>query len=211
MGMSLVFLSLAIAGLWINLMGAGLAAGRFIGDYAIARVTGVLAVCLAFFCLEHFVGLGPHLLLLPLTTSFSLWLIWRNWPAVRENWGSEALFGIGFFYCLLWRYTLPDIDWSEDKMPNYALIESYMRGTRLPPPDLWLPPFRANWYYSFQHYGASLLGRLIGVGPGVSYHLAFCTLVGFMTLLMGSCVGRLCSWKPGRWVAILSLLVGGAD
>jgi uncharacterized membrane protein len=208
--MSLVFLSLAIAGLWINLLGAGLAARRFVGDYAVARATGVLAICLVCFCLEHFGGWGPHLPLLPLTTALSIWLIWRNRSVVRENWGMEALFGLGFFYCLAWRYTFPDIDFSEDKMPNFGLIESYMRGTRLPPPDLWLPPFRANCYYSFQHYGAALLGRLIGVGPGVSYHLAFCTLVGFITLLMGSCIARFCAWAPGRWAAMLSLLLGGS-
>lgn len=210
MGMSLVFLGLAIAGLWINLLGAGLAARRFVGDYAIARVTGVLAICMVFFCLEHFVGFGPHLPLLPLTTFLSLWLIWRNRPLIRENWGNEALFAAGFLYCFLWRYTFPDIDASEDKMPNFGLIESYMKGTQLPPPDLWLSPFRANCYYSFQHYGASLLGRLLGVGPGVSYHLAFCTLVGFLTLLSGSCIGKLCGWAAGRWVGVLSLVVGGS-
>jgi hypothetical protein len=210
LGMSLVFLSLAIAGLWINLMGAGLAARRFIGDYAIARAASVLAICLVCFCLEYFVGWGPHLPLLPLTTALSLWLIWRNRALVRENWSVEALFGLGFFYCLLWRYTFPDVDFSEDKMPNYALIVAYMRGTRLPPPDLWMSPYRANFYYSFQHYGAGLMGRLLGVGPGVSYHLAFCTLVGFMTLLMGSCIGRLCGWPVGRWVVHALPLIGGS-
>src|SRR5580698_893013 len=210
MGMSLMFLSLAIAGLWINLLGAGLAARRFVGDYAIARATGVLAICLVCFCLEHFGGWGPHLPLLPFTSALSIWLIWRNRSVIRENRGLEAMFAAGFFYCLAWRYAFPDIDYSEDKMPNFGLIESYMRGTRLPAPDLWLSPFRANCYYSFQHYGAALIGRLMGVGPGVSYHLAFCTLVGFLALLMGSCIARFCSWPPGRWLAMLALLVGGS-
>jgi uncharacterized membrane protein len=208
--MSLVFLSLAIAALWINLLGAGLAARRFVGDYACSRAAAVLAICLVCFCLEHFGGWGPHLPVLPLTTALSFWLIWRHRSVVRENWGLEAVFGAGFFYCLLWRYTFPDIDFSEDKMPNFGLIESYMRGTRLPPPDLWLSPFRANCYYSFQHYGAALLGRLLGVGPGVSYHLAFCTLVGFLTLLMGSCIARFCAWPVGRWAGMLSLILGGS-
>jgi Uncharacterized membrane protein (DUF2298) len=207
--MSLVFLGLAIAGLWINLLGAGLAARRFVGDYAAARAASVLAICLVCFCLEYFWGWGPRLPFLPLTAALSIWLIWRDRAVVRENWGMEALFAVGFFYCLLWRYTFPDIDFSEDKMPNFGLIESYMRGTRLPPPDLWMSPYRANSYYSFQHYGAALLGRLFGIGPGVSYHLAFCTLVGFMTLLMGSCIVKFCSWPVGRWVAMLSLLLGG--
>jgi uncharacterized membrane protein len=207
--MSLIFLCLAIAALWINLLGAGLAARRFLGDYALARVTSVLAVCLVGFCLEHSVGFGPRLSVLPLTTVVSIWLIWRHRRVLRENWGTEALFTAGFFYCLLWRYMFPDIDFSEDKMPNFALIEAYMRGGRLPPPDLWLARFNANGYYSFQHYGASLLGRLLGVGPGVSYHLAFCTLVGFLAVLAGSCFARLCPWRPGRWAGILALMIGG--
>jgi hypothetical protein len=207
--MSLIFLCLAIAGLWINLVGAGLAVRRLVGDYAIARVTSVIGICLVGFCLEHSVGFGSRLSVLPVTTAVSVWLIWRNWSVVRENWGAEGLFAVGFFYCLLWRYTFPDIDFTEDKMPNFALIESYMRGGRLPPPDLWLARFSANGYYSFQHYGASLLGRLLGVGPGVSYHLAFCTLVGFLTLLAGSCFSRLCRWRLGRWVGLLCLVVGG--
>ncbi len=210
LGMALIFLGLAIAALWIHLLGAALAARRFVDDYALARVAGVVGICLVCFSLEHFVGWGPRLRILPLTTCASVWLIWRNRSLVRENWRLEALFGAGFFYCLAWRYTFPDIDFSEDKMPNFALIEAYMRGTRLPPPDLWLSPFRSNCYYSFQHYGAALLGRLLGVGPGVSYHLAFCTLAGFLALLAGSCFARLCKWPLGRWVGVLSLVIGGS-
>jgi uncharacterized membrane protein len=208
--MSLVFLGLAVAALWINLLGAGLAGRRLVDDYPIARVAGVLAACLACFFLEHLAGWGPHPPLLPLTTALSVWLIWRDRRIVVRNWGAEVLFAAGFCYCFLWRYASPDIDDTGEKMPNLMLIESYMRGTKLPAPDLWLPPFRANFYYSFQHYGASLMGRLLGVGPGVSYHLAYCTLVGFIAVLMGSCVARLCDWRPGRLVCLLSLLVGGS-
>jgi len=208
--MSLVFLGLAIAALWINLLGAGLAVWRFVRDYPVARVTGMLAVCLVCFFLEHFAGWGPRPPLLPFTTAVSFWLIWRNRSVVRENWRAEALFGAGFFYCLAWRYAYPDINFTGEKMPNLAMIEAYMRGTRLPAPDVWLPPYRLNFYYSFQHYGAALLGRLLDVGPGVSYHLAYCTLVGFIALLSGSCVSRLCSWPLGRWVGTLSLLLGGS-
>jgi uncharacterized membrane protein len=208
--MSLLFLSLAIAALWINLVGAGLVAWKFLPDYAVARVAGLLAFCLCSFFLEHLAGWGPRPPLLPFTTAISIWLIWRNRSVVRGHWKAEALFAAGFFYCLAWRYTFPDIDFTGEKMPNLAMIEGYMRGTRLPPPDVWFPPYRLNFYYSFQHYGASLMGRLLGIGPGVSYHLAYCTLVGFIALLSGSCFGRLCSWPLGRWVGILSLLLGGS-
>lgn len=206
----MVFLGLAVASLWINLLGAGLAGRRLVDDFPIARVVGVLAVCLACFFLEHLAGWGPHPPLLPLTTAASAWLIWRDRRVVMRNWGTEILFAAGFCYCLLWRYASPDIDDTGEKMPNLMFIQGYMRGTRLPAPDLWLPPFRANFYYSFQHYGASLMGRLLGLGPGVSYHLAYCTIVGFIAMLAGSCVARLCDWRPGRAVCLLSLLVGGS-
>jgi uncharacterized membrane protein len=207
--MSLVFLSLAIAALWINLLGAGLVAKPWVEDYSVSRVVGVLALCLAGFFLEHFFGFGPHLVLLPFTSLASIWLIWRNRQLVRANIAREVVFAAGFFYCFLWRFTFPDIDFTEDKMPNFGLIESYMRGVRLPGPDLWFSPFPANCYYSFQHYCAAFLGRLIGVGPGVSYHLAFCVMVGFMALLMCSCIARLCPWRPGRWLVVTSLFFGG--
>jgi hypothetical protein len=208
--MSLVFLGLAVAALWINLLGAGLAGRRLVDDYPVARVVGVLALCLSCFFLEHLAGWGPHPPLLPLTTAVSVWLIWRDRRIVMRNWGTEVLFAAGFFYCFLWRYASPDIDDSGEKMPNLMMIEAYMRGTKLPAPDIWLPPFRANFYYSFQHYGASLMGRLLGIAPGVTYHLAYCTIVGFIAVLMGSCAARLCDWRPGRMVCLLSLLVGGS-
>jgi hypothetical protein len=191
--MSLVFLSLVLAALWINLVGAGLAASAIVGDYVIARFAGLVAACLLGFFLEHFAGWGPHPPLLPLTTGLSLLLIWRRRATLRANWPHEALFGAGFLYCFAWRYTFPDIDFTGEKMPNLAMIGAYMRGTRLPAPDLWLPPFRLNFYYSFQHYGASLLGRLLDVGPGVSYHLAYCTLVGMIVVLTASTVSRFCA------------------
>jgi uncharacterized membrane protein len=208
--MSLVFLGLAVASLWINLLGAGLVGRRIVDDFAIARVVGVIAVCLVSFFLEHLAGWGPHPPLLPLTTAFSVWLIWRDRRVVMRNWETEVLFAAGFAYCFLWRYAAPDIDDTGEKMPNLMMIEAYMRGTKLPAPDVWLPPFRANFYYSFQHYCASLLGRLLGVGPGVSYHLAYCALVGFIAVLMGSCVARLCDWRPGRVACLLALFVGGS-
>ena len=58
--------------------------------------------------------------------------------AVEESHKKKSFMpSFAFTTCLAWRYAFPDINYTEDKMPNYGLIVSYMRGTRLPPPDLW--------------------------------------------------------------------------
>ena len=194
----------------MNLIGAGLAARRWTGDYVIGRLAGALAFTLVCFFLEHFAGWGTRPPLLPVTTALSIWLIWRERASLRALVAPEALFGAGFFYCMAWRYAFPDIDTTGEKMPNLEMIEGYMRGTRLPPPDLWLPPFRADCYYSFQHYAAALMGRILGIGPGPSYHVAYCMLAGFIALLAGSTLSRFCSWRPGRGLALASLMLGGS-
>jgi uncharacterized membrane protein len=208
--MSLPLLFLTVVTLWINLVGISLLTNRFVYNYPIARAAGVLALCLVLFFTEHFFGLGARPPLLPLTTVASVYAAWRWRRVLRRYWKVEALFGVAFLYCLAWRYTFPDIDPVGERMPDLSMIVGYMRGGKLPASDLWMSPFQANFYYGFQHYGAALLGRLLGVGPGVTYQLAYCTLVGLIIQLMGSCVARLSGWAPGRWVAILALLVGGS-
>jgi uncharacterized membrane protein len=208
--MSVVFLSLVFAATWVNLVGAGLVAWRWVRHYAIARAAGPLGLCLACFFLEHFRGLGPHPSLLPLSTLGSLWLIWRHRDVVREHAKVEGVFALGFAYCFAWRFAFPDIDFTGEKMPNLAMIEAYLRGPRLPAVDPWMPPFALNFYYGFQHYAAGLVGRLLDVGPGVTYHLAYCIMVGTIAMLCYSCVSTLCPWRPGRWVSGLALMLGGS-
>jgi len=208
--MALLFLGLAVGLLWINLLGVGLAAWRLIGDYAVARIAGILTACLAAFFIEHFFGWGPAPPLLPFTTAISVWLIWRHRDVIHRHRGLEAVFILGFCYCLLWRYTFPNIDAESERMPNLAFIDGYMKGETLPAPDRWLSPYRANFYYSFQHYAAGLLGRILGVGPGVAYHLAYCTLAGLIAAAIGGTVTRLCPSRWTRWVPAAALLVGGS-
>ena len=201
---------LAVAALWINLLGVGLLAHKYVPDYPLARFTGVLAYCLICFFCEHVSGWGPHPPVLPFATLLSLWLIWRHHRILISRWASEALFMAGFGYCLIWLYTFPNIDRFGEKMPNLMMITAYMRGSRLPALDLWMSPYSLNFYYSFQHYCAALMGRIINLNPGVTYHIAYCALGGFIVMLSGNCISRFCSWPLGRWLGVLSLLVGGS-
>ena len=49
-------------------------------------------------------------------------------------------------------------------------------GEKVPPIDSWMPPYDSGTYYSFQHYGASVLGRLFSVDIGTAYNLSFALL-----------------------------------
>lgn len=48
-------------------------------------------------------------------------------------------------------------------------------------------PFPFDFYYSLQHYGAALLGRIFGAEPGTAYNLGICLIVaGVVTAGAGS-------------------------
>jgi len=208
--MALIHLLLTISLLWLNLLGLGLLLRPTVGSMAVARVAGVLALVLSFFFVEHFVGLGGRLWLLPVSTAISVWLIHRRRAAVREWGAAEGWFALGFFYCLLWRFTFPNIDNFGERMPNLMLIESYLTGGRLPPMDRWLPPFEVNFYYSLQHYGAALLGRWLGTSPGMTYHLAYCTVAGLLAVCLGGMAHNLGLDKKMRGLIFLVLFCGGS-
>jgi uncharacterized membrane protein len=207
--MTLVFVLLSLGLIWVNLVGLGLLAGYVTKDYAVARVGGALALCLVFLCLEHFVGMGPRLWFFPVSTALSAWLIVRERRTLSMEWDVEAAFGVGFLYCAAWRYMYPQIDLVGEKIPDLEFINDYMTGVRLPAPDMWFPPFSVDFYYSFQFYGAGLLGRWFCLEPGVCYQLAFCVMSGLITCAIYAAARRLCPWRPGGWVIMGALLVGG--
>ena len=78
------------------------------------------------------------------------------------------MFLCALLFGALWRLTSPDIVEDNDRLSDFHLVSNYLSGERLPPVDNWLPYQRLNYYYSFQHYSAALLGRLFGLGPGAA-------------------------------------------
>lgn len=207
--MTLLFVLVGLGLIWINLTGLGLLLRPLTKDYPVARIGGVIALCLVFFCLEHSVGLGPRLRLFPLSTVLSVWLIWRDRKILAREWDVEAAFAVGFLYCAAWRYMYPGIDLIGEKIPDLVLINDYLSGDRLPVADMWLPPYRVDFYYSFQYYAAALLGRWFSLEPGVCYHFSFCVVSGLVTCSIYTAVRRLCTWRPAGWVITGAVLVGG--
>jgi hypothetical protein len=108
--MTPIFVLVGLGLVWANLVGLGLLATRLTKDYAVGRVGGAIILCLLFFFLEHFCGLGPRLWFFPVSTAISAWMIWCGRAVLRREWGVEAAFGIGLLYCAIWRYAYPGID-----------------------------------------------------------------------------------------------------
>ncbi|MCX6622590.1 MAG: DUF2298 domain-containing protein, partial [Acidobacteria bacterium] len=206
---ALLMIVLTLALVVINLLGLTLAATRLTGSYAVAKAAGPVLLVAPLFFLEHFVGLGSLTWLWPPATAASLWLIRRDLGKVKANWHDEALFLVGFGYALAWRFCFPDLKASSEKLADLGFIANYIDGTRLPPLDRWFPPFAFDVYYGLQFYSVALLGRILGVGAGMAYHLGFCALVGLATAAAGAAARRFCEGR--RWYLLVTavFLVGG--
>ncbi len=195
----------------MNAVGIGLIAQRYLRlPFGLAQSTGVLLLCSVFFFVEHIVGLGSlPAWLMPITTVFSLWLILRERERLREEKGTLLWLVLGFGYVFAWRYALPNIDSNTERLPDLSFVVDYMQGVTLPPPDFWYPPHKLDHYYSFQHYGAALLGRWFQLEPGVAYNVGYPLTAGFATAAAYDTVALLArsAWK--RHLLVATFLVGG--
>ena len=207
--MTLLFLLISLCLIWANLVGLGLLGNYVARDYAVSRIGSVLGLCLAFFFLEHFHGLGPKLWLFPISTALSAFLIWRGRDTIRRNWAVEAAFVAGLILCMAWRYTYPNIDLFEERFPDLVFIHDYYTGAQLPPPDRWFPPFKADFYYSFQFYCAALLGRWFELERGVCYQFAYCVMAGLISCSVFTAARRFCAWRPAGWLVTVAMMLGG--
>jgi hypothetical protein len=192
-----------------------------------ALVFGPLLGVTGCYAIECYHGLGPSLAgLCVFTTLVSIGVIvtslarWEpSWLAPRalalvRSWRGEfalrrvvpcfAVFGAIFLYAFAWRFTYPNIDGSSEKIADLSYICSYYTGETIPVPDAWFAPYRSTQYYSFQHYGAALMGRLLSMPTGVAYNVGFCVLVA----LCGSAfTGSVVLAAKKAWVR--ALLVAG--
>jgi hypothetical protein len=193
---------------FLNLVGLALAGTRLAGSYALARVVTPGAVALvAFFC-EHLVGFGGLAWVWPFTTAAAAWLVVRHRALLAAQWRIEAVFLAAFGWAFAWRFAYPGLVASSEKIGNLAMISSYLPGDRLPPQDAWFPPFPFDVYYSFQHYAAALLGRVFGLGPGLTYNISFC-LVMALTITSAAVFAYAVCRRAGRTLLVVVAFAAG--
>ena len=153
---------------------------------------------------EHFVALPNLGWLLPLTLGGTLWAILKpgfSWEGMRFP---AILFVVIFTFTFGLRCIFPDISNANEGVFNMTRVLNYFLGGTLPPKDCWLPPFDYGGYYSFQHYGASVLKRLFSTDVGTAYNISFAFLLAWLCL-MGAGVAH--SLSGSIWVAMGTVLV----
>jgi hypothetical protein len=221
-----------LALLAINLWGLMLFTGLYWRNRWFALATGPLLGVTAIYAIECYHGLGPSLPGLGLfatlvstaviAASFTSWepswlggraaaLLrgWREEFAPRRLVACFGIFGVIFLYAMVWRFTYPNIDGSSEKIADFSFICSYYTGETIPVPDVWFSPYPSTQYYSFQHYGAALMGRLLVIPPGTAYNVGFCLLIALGGTAFS---GYVCLAARKAWVralVIAGFVVGG--
>ena len=195
----------------VNVTALTLLTYRWIPFPATARAAGIAIVCLGLFSLEHFVGLGTlHAAGLPLT-ALSLYVIWHERGQFHQATfkADQIAFVCALLYGAVWRLSLPEIVEHNDRLTDFHLVSNYLSGERLPPLDYWLPYQRLDYYYTFQHYSAALLGRLFDLGPGASFNLAAILLAALVLALAWEFVSLLRVRFSLRLLSVAALAIGG--
>lgn len=222
-----------LALLAVSLWGVALVAGFIWRNRWMSLVAGPVLLVTVFYAVECHWGLGRSLRGVGLLGAFlSVGLIWfsavrwvpSGWSRARrtwvEGWRAELqparllapgiVMAIVFGYAMVWRFTYPNIDGSSEKLADFSYICSYYGGETLPVRDAWLHPYSSTHYYSFMHYGAALMGRLLGVPPGVAYNVGFCLLISLGGVACGSVVWALARKTWVRVAVLTGFVLGGS-
>ena len=171
----------------------------------LAFILPTLIVMVGFNFLEHFIAMPNLVWLLPFTFVGLGWAIIRpgySWEGLRLP---TILFVAVFTWALFIKCLNPSITCNTEGVADMARVLDFCLGDKLPPTDTWCPPYDHGGYYSFQHYGASLLTRLFALDIGTGYNMGY-NLLNTLTCLVGAGAAYAISGKK-TWVAVVTLLV----
>jgi uncharacterized membrane protein len=218
--------------LGINLWGLMLVAGLYWRNRWFAMAVGPILGVTAVYAVECHHGLGPSLpgfclawtlvsLALIAASALSYEPVWLRgrWPERIREWRAEftpknlivcfAVFTAIFLYAFSWRFIYPDIDGSSEKIADFSYISSYYSGATIPVPDAWFSPYLSTQYYSFQHYGAALMGRLLLLPPGSAYNIGYCLLIALGGTAFSGAVFLAVRKTWTRTIVITCFVIGG--
>ena len=171
----------------------------------LAFIVPILIVMSACNFIEHYIAMPELGWLLPFTLAGLLWAIATpgyTWEGLRLP---AILFVLVFTWDLLIRSLNPAITCNTEGVADMARVLDFCLGSKLPAMDTWCPPYDHGGYYSFQHYGASLVKRLFSLDIGTGYNIGY-NLLNTLTVLVGAGAAYAISGNK-TWVAVATLLV----
>jgi len=145
--------------------------------------------------IEHLVALPSLLILLPVLLGATLWMavVGKDFkPALILP---TSVFLASFACTFAVRCLQPDIMYTSDGVSDLNMINNFLQGQPLPPPDTWMPPFRFVFYYDLQHYAASIIDRLLGVDLGHADNVSHALLNALICLTAAGAAHRLSGEK----------------
>jgi hypothetical protein len=168
-------------------------------------VLPALTLVLVMNFIEHGVGFSTLRWALPVTFLGSLWTIVRPGNNWRRLWLPTSVFLVAFTFTLFIHALKPDVEAVRDGRLDTHLIADYSMGSTLPPVSTWEAPFKQKDYYSFEHYAASVMDRLMGFDLGTGFNMAGALLSAFIFFLIAAIAWRLGGQKV--WIVCVCVLL----
>jgi hypothetical protein len=134
---------------------------------------------------------------------------WRAEFALRRLAGCFGVFALVFLYAMSWRFIYPNIDGSSEKIADFSYICSYYTGATIPVQDAWFSPYLSTQYYSFQHYGAALMGRILLLPTGSAYNIGYCLLIALGGTAFAGAVCMVARKAWTRTAVLACFVIGG--
>ncbi len=160
--------------------------------------------------IEHIVALPTLLIVLPLLLGAIIWVIISPTFSKEQLLLPSLIFLVSFGFTFAIRCLQPDINYTSDGLADLNKINNFCQGDVLPPMDTWLPPFRYEWYYSLQHYAASLVKRLFDIKLGVAYNVSHALLSAFTCMAGAAAAYRISGGKVWITCAVPFLIESAA-
>jgi len=171
----------------------------------LAFIIPIFVVMCGFNFTEHFIAMPDLGWLLPFTIGGLLWAIGRP----GYSWEGLRLPSILFLVIFTWDFFImaqnPSITCNTEGVADMARVLDFCMGNTLPPVDTWCPPYDHGGYYSFQHYGASLVKRLFSLDIGTGYNMGY-NLLNTLTCFVGAGAAYSVSGRK-IWVAVAAAAV----
>jgi hypothetical protein len=168
----------------------------------------ILALMAVLNFVEHFMALPLLGWLLPITLGLCFWGMLSARGIWKELCVPGLLFVVAVTYILIIRGLHPEIpSWTEG-LADLNRVLDFCLGDKVPPTDSWLPPYDHGGYYTFQHYGASILKRLFVLDIGTGYNLSYVLLDALICQAAGAVAFSL---SGKNWIAAAIMLVVAAS